>query len=161
QSSLLELLNRLLDRGVLVWGDLRISVADVDLIEIGVKVMLVSVETAERWRGPGHARGAGAPADRVGRGGRRTGPLAVARPEGGVRGGPVGAAIRGGPPRSALAGRAGHHAAVVAWCRIAALLPAPAGIPVTDDLIARIARDNTRHLAQLAQVAGCIEIVVE
>jgi len=49
-GSLLELLNRLLDRGVLVWGDLRISVAGVELIEIGLKVMLVSTETAERWR---------------------------------------------------------------------------------------------------------------
>jgi hypothetical protein len=49
-GSLLELLNRLLDRGVLVWGDLRISVAGVELIEIGLKVMLVSFETADRWR---------------------------------------------------------------------------------------------------------------
>jgi hypothetical protein len=51
ECSLLEALDRVLDCGVFVWGDLRISVAGVDLIEIGLKLMLASAETADRWRG--------------------------------------------------------------------------------------------------------------
>jgi hypothetical protein len=50
---------------------------------------------------------------------------------------------------------------VVGWCRIADFLPARAGTPVTEELLARIARDSRRHLARLVQVAGSIEIVVE
>lgn len=48
--SLLELLDRVLDKGVFLWGDLTISVADIDLIYVGLKAMLCSVETAERMR---------------------------------------------------------------------------------------------------------------
>lgn len=48
--SLLELLDRILDKGVIISGDITISVADVDLIFLGLKVMLSSVETAERLR---------------------------------------------------------------------------------------------------------------
>ena len=49
--TLLEIVDRLLDRGVVLAGDLTISVADVDLIFLGLKLMLVSVERAEslRW----------------------------------------------------------------------------------------------------------------
>jgi hypothetical protein len=49
--SLLELLDRVLDKGVVVAGDLVISVADVDLIYVGLRVLLSSVETMERLRG--------------------------------------------------------------------------------------------------------------
>ncbi|MCL4464477.1 MAG: gas vesicle protein [Chloroflexi bacterium] len=48
--TLLEILDRVLDRGVVLAGDLTISVADVDLIFVGLKVMLTSVERAERLR---------------------------------------------------------------------------------------------------------------
>lgn len=48
--TLLEVLDRVLDRGVILAGDLTISVADVDLIFVGLKVMLASVERAERLR---------------------------------------------------------------------------------------------------------------
>ena len=48
--TLLEILDRVLDRGVVLAGDLTISVADVDLIFVGLKVMLTSVERAERMR---------------------------------------------------------------------------------------------------------------
>lgn len=55
--TLLEVLDRVLDRGVILSGDITISVADVDLIFVGLKVMLASVERAERLRwgldGPG------------------------------------------------------------------------------------------------------------
>ncbi|MDP8217289.1 MAG: gas vesicle protein [Candidatus Theseobacter exili] len=49
--TLLEILDRVLDKGVVISGDIVISVADVDLIYIGLKVMLSSVETMERLRG--------------------------------------------------------------------------------------------------------------
>ncbi len=48
--TLLEVLDRVLDRGVILAGDITISVADVDLIYLGLKVMLSSVERAERLR---------------------------------------------------------------------------------------------------------------
>ena len=48
--TLLEVLDRILDRGVILAGDLTISVADVDLIFLGLKVMLTSVERAEKLR---------------------------------------------------------------------------------------------------------------
>ncbi|MBI4498619.1 MAG: gas vesicle protein [Chloroflexi bacterium] len=63
EATLLELLDRLLDRGVVLAGDVTISVADVDLIFLGLKVMLASVERAERLRwgldGPGMERSDG------------------------------------------------------------------------------------------------------
>lgn len=49
--TLLEVLDRVLDKGAVVSGDIVISVADVDLVYIGLKVMLSSVETMERLRG--------------------------------------------------------------------------------------------------------------
>jgi len=49
--TLLEILDRVLDKGAVVSGDIVISVADVDLIYIGLKVLVSSVETMERLRG--------------------------------------------------------------------------------------------------------------
>lgn len=49
--TLLEILDRALNKGVVVSGDIVISVADVDLIYIGLKVLVSSVETMERLRG--------------------------------------------------------------------------------------------------------------
>lgn len=49
--TLLEILDRVLDKGVVVSGDIVISLADVDLIYVGLKVLLSSVETMERLRG--------------------------------------------------------------------------------------------------------------
>jgi len=53
--TLLEILDRALDKGVVVSGDLVISVADIDLIYVGLKVLLSSVETMERLRGAAFA----------------------------------------------------------------------------------------------------------
>jgi hypothetical protein len=50
--SLLEVLDRVLDKGVIVAGDLTISVADVDLIYLGLRVLLCSVETMNNMRRP-------------------------------------------------------------------------------------------------------------
>lgn len=45
---LCEVLNRLLNKGVVVAGDVTISLADVDLIWIGLRLIVTSVETARR-----------------------------------------------------------------------------------------------------------------
>ena len=51
QLELSDLLSRVLDKGVLIHGTVLISVADVDLVRLGLSVMLTAVET-ERRRGP-------------------------------------------------------------------------------------------------------------
>ena len=48
--SLLDLLDRVLTKGVVIQGDLMLSVADVDLIYVGLKVLLTSVDRAEEMR---------------------------------------------------------------------------------------------------------------
>ena len=49
EVTLLELVDRLLDRGVLLSGDITISVADVDLVVLGLRLILASAETFERF----------------------------------------------------------------------------------------------------------------
>ena len=44
--SLLETLDHVLDRGLVITGEITISVADIDLIYLGLNVMVSSVETA-------------------------------------------------------------------------------------------------------------------
>lgn len=44
--SLLETLDHVLDRGLVIAGEITISVADVDLVFVGLNVLLSSVETA-------------------------------------------------------------------------------------------------------------------
>jgi hypothetical protein len=48
--TILEVLDRVLNKGVILTGDIVISVADVDLVYLGVKLMLSSVETMEQLR---------------------------------------------------------------------------------------------------------------
>ncbi|MBU0701644.1 gas vesicle protein [bacterium] len=50
-ATLLEVLDRVLDKGVVISGDIVISVANVDLVYLGLKVLLSSVETMEGMRG--------------------------------------------------------------------------------------------------------------
>jgi gas vesicle structural protein len=45
---LVELVDRLLNRGVVLTGELTISVAGVDLVYLGVSVVLSSVDTIRR-----------------------------------------------------------------------------------------------------------------
>ena len=59
EVTLLEILDRVLDKGVVISGDIVISVADVDLVYLGLRVLLSSVETMEKLR-----IGALEPADR-------------------------------------------------------------------------------------------------
>jgi hypothetical protein len=51
ELTLLELLDRVLDKGVVLSGDITLSVADVDLVYVGLRVLLSSVEAARRPRG--------------------------------------------------------------------------------------------------------------
>ena len=44
EVTLLDLLDRVLDQGVILAGDVTISVADVDLLYLGVRVLLAPVE---------------------------------------------------------------------------------------------------------------------
>lgn len=46
--SLCEALDRILNKGAVIQGDLMISVADVDLLYLGLRVVLTSIETAMR-----------------------------------------------------------------------------------------------------------------
>src|SRR5258708_9715802 len=47
QVTLLELLDRLLDKGVVVKGEILLSVADVDLVYLNLGLLLSSVKTIE------------------------------------------------------------------------------------------------------------------
>ena len=53
EVTLLELLDRVLDKGVVLSGDVTLAVADVDLVYLGLRVLLSSVDAAERMRGAG------------------------------------------------------------------------------------------------------------
>ena len=48
ELTLVELVNRVLDRGVVINGDLVISLAGVDLVYVGLNLVLTSVETARQ-----------------------------------------------------------------------------------------------------------------
>ena len=48
--TILELLDRVLNKGVILTGDIVISVAVVDLVYLGLKLMLCSVETMEQLK---------------------------------------------------------------------------------------------------------------
>ena len=44
EATLLDLLDRVIDQGVVLSGDVTISVADVDLVYLGLRVLLAPVE---------------------------------------------------------------------------------------------------------------------
>jgi hypothetical protein len=46
QMSLAELVNRVLDRGALITGEVTISVAGIDLIYVGLQIAIAATETA-------------------------------------------------------------------------------------------------------------------
>jgi len=47
QVTLLELVDRVLNKGVVLSGDITLSVADVDVVYVGLRVLLSSVATLE------------------------------------------------------------------------------------------------------------------
>jgi hypothetical protein len=48
QVTLVELVDRVLNKGVTLTGDITLSVADVDLVYVGLRLLLASVGTLER-----------------------------------------------------------------------------------------------------------------
>ena len=59
ELSLLETLDHVLTRGLVIAGEITISVADVDLIFVGLNVVLTSVETARQIIGEREERNRG------------------------------------------------------------------------------------------------------
>ena len=55
EFSILELADRLLNRGVVIAGEATISVAGVDLIYLGLNVVLTAVENLRPDKAPGRA----------------------------------------------------------------------------------------------------------
>jgi len=47
EVTLVELVDRVLNKGVTLTGDIVLSVADVDLVYVGLRVLLASVATLE------------------------------------------------------------------------------------------------------------------
>lgn len=65
EGSLCDLLDRLLDTGVVIRGDLVLTVADIDLVYVGVHALAASMETIREtlggespieWRGRGPSK---------------------------------------------------------------------------------------------------------
>jgi hypothetical protein len=50
QISLAETLHRVLNKGVVLTGEVTVSVADIDLLYLGLNLIITSVETMERHR---------------------------------------------------------------------------------------------------------------
>ena len=48
EVTLLELVDRVLNKGVVLRGDITLSVADVDLVYVGLNLLLASVATLEQ-----------------------------------------------------------------------------------------------------------------
>jgi hypothetical protein len=47
EASLVDLLDRLIDGGVVVHGDITLAVADVDLVYVGLRALIASVESIQ------------------------------------------------------------------------------------------------------------------
>jgi gas vesicle structural protein len=50
EVTLLDVVDRVIDKGVVLTGDITLSVADVDLVYLGVRLLLASHDTAQRLR---------------------------------------------------------------------------------------------------------------
>ncbi len=50
EVSLCEALDRILHKGAVLYGEVMISVADIDLVYLGLQVVLSSMETARGFR---------------------------------------------------------------------------------------------------------------
>ena len=50
EVTLLDLVDRAVDHGVILTGDITIAVADIDLIYVGLQVLLASVERVQQLR---------------------------------------------------------------------------------------------------------------
>lgn len=54
--ALVEVIDRVIDKGVVLTGDITLSVADVDLVHLGLQVFLCSEDTARELGRRGGAR---------------------------------------------------------------------------------------------------------
>jgi gas vesicle structural protein len=52
EVTLVELVDRVLNKGVVVTGDITLSVADVDLVYVGLRLLLASATTLENPDAP-------------------------------------------------------------------------------------------------------------
>lgn len=50
QVTLVELLDRILDKGVVISGEITLAVAGIDLVEVGLRALVASVDRLERLR---------------------------------------------------------------------------------------------------------------
>jgi len=50
QVTLCEVLDRVLSKGAVVAGEVTISVADIDLLYLGLQLVLTSIETGKQFR---------------------------------------------------------------------------------------------------------------
>jgi hypothetical protein len=50
EVSLCEALDRILNKGAVLYGEVMLSVADIDLVYLGLQVILASIETARGFR---------------------------------------------------------------------------------------------------------------
>ena len=48
--TLVDVLDRVLDKGVVIAGDITLSVAEIDLVYVGLRVLVSSIESMERRR---------------------------------------------------------------------------------------------------------------
>ena len=46
-SSLADILERILDKGIVIAGDIKISLADIELLEIKIRLLIASVDKAK------------------------------------------------------------------------------------------------------------------
>jgi hypothetical protein len=65
-TGLVELLDRVLDKGLVVAGDIRVSLAEVELLTIRIRLVVCSIDKAEQigldwWRHDQRLLGEGAP----------------------------------------------------------------------------------------------------
>jgi hypothetical protein len=60
EVSLCEALDRILNKGAVVSGEVMISVANIDLIYLGLQLILSSLETARELKAPWEEPGMGA-----------------------------------------------------------------------------------------------------
>lgn len=56
QITLIELVDRVLNAGVVVHGDITLAVADVDLVYVGLRVLLASASTLDRLAATGDSK---------------------------------------------------------------------------------------------------------
>ncbi|MQT14763.1 gas vesicle protein [Segnochrobactrum spirostomi] len=50
EIAIADLLDRALHKGLVIWGEATLSIAGIDLVYVGVKLILASTDTMQRMR---------------------------------------------------------------------------------------------------------------